>query len=323
MKAKPSRKPAPAKAPFSIMLSKRANVLFIQHARVLQKDGRVLYLTQQEKGGEDIEHYFNIPHQNTMLLLLGRGTSITDSAARLLAEAGVMVGFTGSGGSPLVSAADVVFFPPQSEYRPTEYMQAWMRMWLDDAKRLSVAKRFLTTRLQWAEASWAGNAELGKKGIRIGDTEIQRFEARIKKATTTEELLSAEGEWVRSLYAVLAKGYRVHDFTRVEREDARSSTKDVVNGMLTHGNYIAYGFAAVALYALGISFALPVLHGKTRRGALVFDVADLFKDSTVLPLAFAMGSDAADDQSYRNALIDLTHKNDFVERAIDVLKQVA
>jgi CRISPR/Cas system-associated endonuclease Cas1 len=35
-----------------------------------------------------------------------------------------------------------------------------------------------------------------------------------------------------------------------------------------------------------ISFVLHVLHGKTRRGALVFDIADLIEDAYVMPLAF-------------------------------------
>jgi hypothetical protein len=46
---------------------------------------------------------------------------------RELAKAGVMVGFCGGGGTPLFTANevdfDVAWFSPQSEYRPTEYLQ--------------------------------------------------------------------------------------------------------------------------------------------------------------------------------------------------------
>jgi CRISPR-associated protein Cas1 len=52
---------------------------------------------------------------------------------------------------------------------------------------------------------------------------------------------------------------------------------------LNHGNYLAYGLAATTLWVLGISHSFAVMHGKTRRGALVFDVADLIKDAVVLP----------------------------------------
>lgn len=50
----------------------------------MQKDGRVLYLTEAKK--ENL--YFNIPIANTTVLLLGTGTSITQAAVRMLAQAG-------------------------------------------------------------------------------------------------------------------------------------------------------------------------------------------------------------------------------------------
>lgn len=69
------------------------------------------------------------------------GTSITQAAVRMLSSAGVMIGFTGTGGTPLFSATEIEFFTPQSEYRPTEYMQGWMGFWFDDFKRLKAAKK--------------------------------------------------------------------------------------------------------------------------------------------------------------------------------------
>jgi hypothetical protein len=41
----------------------------------------------------------------------------------------------------------------------------------------------------------------------------------------------------------------------------------------------AYGLAATTLWVLGIPHGFALMHGKTRRGALVFDIADLIKDS--------------------------------------------
>lgn len=310
----------PTLKPKAIALSQRPNIFFLERARVLQKDGRVLFLTDTEA---DVEQFFNIPHQNTSLLLLGKGTSITDSAIRMLADAGVMVGFTGSGASPMFSGVDAVFLPPQGEYRATEYMQSWMRLWLDDAKRLSVAKAFLIERMRWAEVSWAAMKVLGEKGIVIDAAQSSRFEAAIAHSTNTQDLLSAEAVWVRGLYDKLKKGFKIEDFVRDEMSRSKLSQRDVVNGFLTHGNYVAYGVAAVSLYALGISFALPILHGRTRRGALVFDVADLFKDATVLPLAFFHASLGSDDQTFRNALIDSIHRDGIMEKAIRIIQKHA
>ena len=78
-----------------ILHSKRANIYYLEKCRILQKDGRVVYLTETEKGNL----YWNIPIANTTVILLGNGTSITQAAVRLLCSAGVMVGFSGGGGN--------------------------------------------------------------------------------------------------------------------------------------------------------------------------------------------------------------------------------
>lgn len=80
--------------PRPLQLSKRANVFYLEHARVVQQDDRIVYLTQD--GGE-FEQMFNIPERNTAFLLLGKGTSITDAAMRRMAASNVMVGFCRNG----------------------------------------------------------------------------------------------------------------------------------------------------------------------------------------------------------------------------------
>lgn len=283
----------------------------------MQKDGRLLFLTQR---GEEIEQFFNIPYKNTAFLLLGLGTSITESAVRLLAESGVMVGFVGTGGSPLLGAVDPVFMTPQSEYRPTEYMQDWMRMWLDEPRRLAMGRQFMTVRAKWVQAAWKRNAALSSRSAAIEDADVQKFSLAVLHAQTTDEMLSAEAVWSRKLYARLRSAFEVDGFKRDGGKRTKGSPEEKINSFLDHGNYIAYGYAAVAIYALGISFALPVLHGKTRRGALVFDVADLFKDAIVMPLAFEMGSGNATDQEFRNELIDQCLQAEVIDNLIENIK---
>lgn len=285
--------------PASILLSKRANVVYLEHCKVLQKDNRVLFLSVGDKDSA----FYNIPHQNTMFLLLGKGTSITDSAIRMLSEANVIVGFSGSDGSPLISAVDICFLSPQGEYRPTEYMQGWMKMWVDESRRLAVAKEFLKIRLASTQTLWVLNPELARRSIVVPDTLTAKFLTGIDRAMDTQHLLSAEGEWAKGLYGCMARGFNLSGFVRDEKLLSRATKGDTVNGFLTHGNYICYGFAAVVLYALGISYALPVLHGKTRRGALVFDVADLFKDSICMPMAFIHAEACSTEGVFRKSLI--------------------
>lgn len=299
----------PQVKPRAVMISKRANVFYLEHVRVMQKDERVVYLTET---GADIEKFFNIPERNTAFVLLGKGTSITDAAARRLADANVLVGFCGSGGSPLFSMTDIAFLAPQSEYRPTEYMQAWVKAWFDEPRRLAMGKKLLRQRMGWALEAWSGHGELAQRSIAIKDGQLRRFRAEIDAATDTQSLLLAESHWAKSLYAELARGFGI-EFRREEGKSARDSKADVVNGFLDHGNYIAYGYAATVLNGLGISFSLPLLHGKTRRGALVFDVADLVKDAVVMPLAFLMGTKKERQKDFRVALIDLCQTKEVLD----------
>ncbi|WP_418640460.1 hypothetical protein [Sulfurimonas sp. ST-27] len=86
-----------------ILHSKKANIYYLEMCRVVQKDGRVLYLNETKKEYQ----YWNIPIANTTCLLLGTGTSITQAAMRMLAQAGVLVGFSGGGASPLLMATEI------------------------------------------------------------------------------------------------------------------------------------------------------------------------------------------------------------------------
>jgi CRISPR-associated protein Cas1 len=134
----------------AILHSKRANIYYLEKCRVMQKDGRVLYLTE----AKDQNYYWNIPIANTTVILLGTGTSITQAAMRMLASAGVLVGFCGGGGSPLFTGSEIEWLTPQSEYRPTEYVQGWISFWFDEAKRLSVAKTFQQARVCYLQRIW-------------------------------------------------------------------------------------------------------------------------------------------------------------------------
>ncbi len=53
----------------------------------------------------------------------------------------------------------------------------------------------------------------------------------------------------------------------------------------------------------GIPHGFAVMHGKTRRGALVFDVADLIKDAIVLPMELYLCHERAERQRIQTDLL--------------------
>lgn len=157
----------------SILHSKRANLYYLEHCRVLVNGGRVEYVT--DEGRRSL--YWNIPIANTTTLLLGTGTSVTQAAMRELAKAGVLVGFAGGGGTPLFSAneveVDVSWLCPQSEYRPTEFLQSWVGFWFDEQRRLSAAKALQHARLERIAAEWTGSERKAPRRVhrRVGSSE--------------------------------------------------------------------------------------------------------------------------------------------------------
>jgi CRISPR-associated protein Cas1 len=91
---------------------------------------------------------------------------------------------------------------------------------------------------------------------------------------------------------------------------------------LDHGNYLAYGYAAVSLHGMGVPYFLPVLHGKTRRGALVFDIADLFKDWLVMPAAFDCGGRGSPDNQFRARVIELALEYGVLDNAMTFISEL-
>jgi CRISPR-associated protein Cas1 len=306
----------------AILHSKRANLYYLEHCRVLVNGGRVEYVTDAGKRSL----YWNIPIANTTTLLLGTGTSITQAAMRELAKAGVLVGFCGGGGTPLFTAnerdLDVAWFSPQSEYRPTEYLQAWVRFWFDEDLRLVAAKAVQMARTQRIAEEWQQralrDAGFAPDRARLADL-LERTRRQIALAEDNVSLLTEEARLTKALFKLAVDTVGYGDFTRAKR----GTGGDPANRFLDHGNYLAYGLGASAAWVIGLPHGLAVLHGKTRRGGLVFDIADLVKDACILPQAFLSAMRGDDEQAFRRACIEALTRGESLDFMIDTLKAIA
>ena len=307
----------------TILHSKRANLYYLEHCRVLVNGGRVEYVTDAGKRFL----YWNIPIANTTSLLLGTGTSITQAAMRELAKAGVLVGFCGGGGTPLFSATerdtDICWFSPQSEYRPTEFLQSWVRFWFDEGQRLRAAKVIQTTRVDCIRRQWLGNRALRDSDFAVDesrlDSLLQRSSAQIEAATDVTGLLTEEARLTKQLFRIAVDTVGYGDFVRAKR----GTGTDPANRFLDHGNYLGYGLGATATWVLGLPHGLAVLHGKTRRGGLVFDTADLVKDAVILPQAFISAMAGHEEQEFRRGCIEALTRFDALDLMIETLKSIA
>lgn len=317
----------------SIPTSQRDPFLYLEGSRVTVEDGRVVYWSSTY--GEEHAYAYNVPVLNLAVLFLGPGCSITSEALELLFRANVVVGITG--GDRIAFQGDtesVHFLTGSSEYRPTEYMQSWASWWFSEEQRLEKAKKLLLIRESYfwecvkspALQPYYANIDLEKLQDRIQMTsrsepqkidrsrpmppqkmrssrtnrEISAFSQSVMAAQSTEELLGLEGARCKMLYKAFSEANGI-SFVRDQQDHSG------VNGQLNQGNYLAYGLAAGVLHTLGISFAFPLLHGKTRRGGLVFDIADVIKDAMVLPISFALRESSSSE--YRRAI-----KNTFLQK---------
>lgn len=307
----------------TILHSKRSNIYYLQYCRVLVNGGRVEYVT--EEGNKSL--YWNIPIANTTVVMLGTGTSVTQAAMREFARAGVLVGFCGGGGTPLYSAneveVNVSWLTSQSEYRPTEYLQQWVSFWFDEQKRLAAAVAFQKVRSEQIRKHWLSATMVREDAFQLDtartESLLQRFEQSLMQCQNTGELMAQEAVLTKTLYKLAATAARYGDFTRAKR----GGGVDVANRYLDHGNYLAYGLAATAVWVIGLPHGLAVMHGKTRRGGLVFDVADLIKDALILPQAFIAAMNGEDEQEFRQRCLSHFQRADALDVMIETVQEVA
>lgn len=307
----------------TILHSKRANIYYLQYCRVLVNGGRVEYVT--DEGKQSL--YWNIPIANTSVIMLGTGTSVTQAAMREFARAGVMIGFCGGGGTPLFAAndveVDISWLTPQSEYRPTEYLQHWVSFWFDDEKRLSAAIAFQKVRIAQIRQHWLSAGMQREPLFRLDESQLlpllSRYEQDLVNCHNSNDLLAHEAVMTKALYKLAASAVSYGDFARAKR----GGGVDLANRFLDHGNYLTYGLAAVATWVIGLPHGLAVLHGKTRRGGLVFDVADLIKDAVILPQAFIAAMEGDDEQEFRERCLGRFQQAEALDIMITSLQTVA
>jgi CRISPR-associated protein Cas1 len=269
-------------------------LLLIERARVHLDEGRVVYADAADHG-DGISRSWNIPSLNCCAIVLGQGTSLTQAAARKLADDGVMVAFAGTGGTPLFCASQ--------DYRPTERLQRWISRWPQAQWRLDASKQMQLIRRAAIRDSWLAFA---KDGFSADPSAVlARFESSSGSAASIDVLMGAEGACTRELYRLASSATGC---SWKERQQGAGDGADRANHFLDHGNYLAYGLASVALWALGVPTGLPVTHGVHRGGGLVFDLADVIKDGIVLPTAFQCAAERdCKPQDFRERLIERLH----------------
>lgn len=229
----------------------------------------------------DAQGRIPVPCASLNLLMLGPGTSVTHAAMRVLAESGCLVLWTGEQGVRMYAQG-------MGETRSARRLlrQAWLCT--DAARRLEVVKRMYR----------------------------MRFREDVAPDLTLEQLRGIEGVRVREAYARASRETGVPWQGRAfKRDDWRGA--DPVNRALSTANSCLYGVCHAAIVAAGYSPGLGFIHtGKML--SFVYDIADLYKAETTIPLAFAAAASGTDklESRVRYACRDAFHRERVLQRIV-------
>ncbi len=229
----------------------------------------------------------HIPVGGVACLMLEPGTRVSHAACALAARVGTLLVWIGEAGVRLYSAGQ-----PGGARSDKLLYQA--RLALDDSLRLKVVRKMYA--------------------LRFGEEPPQR--------RSVEQLRGIEGARVRETYKRIAAKYGVE--WKARNYDTQDWGKgDLPNRCLSAATACLYGVTEAAVLAAGYAPAIGFIHtGKPL--SFVYDVADVYKFDTVVPVAFRIAArlPAHPEQQVRLACRDVFREARLLERIIPGIEEM-
>ena len=149
-----------------------------------------------------------------------------------------------------------------------------------------------------------------------------RFQEPAPARRSVEQLRGIEGARVRETYKLLAKQYGV-DWRSRNYDRNEWDAADIPNRCLSAATSCLYGITEAAVLAAGYAPAVGFIHtGKPL--SFVYDIADLFKFETVVPLAFRIAAKAPHqpEREVRLGCRDLFRSSRILAKIIPTIEEV-
>lgn len=242
------------------------------------------------RGGDSLRPTLDqIPHQAVSMILLGPGSTVTHDALRLLARHGTLMAAVGQDGVRTYTA------PPLMPDR-SDVARRQAELWGNPRRRISVARHMYA--------------------LRLGEVLPHR---------DLDTLRGIEGARVKTMYRLMADKYGVEwKGRRYDRADPEAT--DLPNQAINHAATAVQAAAAIAVQALAALPPLGFIHEDSGQ-AFVLDIADLFRDTLTLQIAFtatkhAANSDDTVDRLVRREAARLFRKQQVIAAMIDQIKKV-
>lgn len=206
----------------------------------------------------DEEGIVLIPAAAISVLLLGPGTTVTHRAMELIGDAGVCIIWVGEHGVRYYASG-----------RPLTHKAGLL---MRQAALASNQKQHL---------------EVVRKMYQL------RFPGEDISHLTLPQLRGREGARVRSAYRRAAEEWGI-DWNGRVYDPENFAEGDAVNQALSAGHACLYGLAHAVIVAMGCSAGLGFVH-IGHENSFVYDIADLYKAETTIPIAFEIAAQQPDD----------------------------
>jgi len=229
----------------------------------------------------------HIPVGSLACLLLEPGTRVSHLAVRLAAQVGCLLIWIGEAGVRLYAAGQ-----PGGARSDKLLYQASLA--LNEGPRLKVVRKMYE--------------------LRFGEEAPSR--------RSIDQLRGIEGARVRRTYQLLAQKHGVRWKSR-RYDPSEWSSGDMPNRCLSSATACLYGICEAAILAAGYAPAIGFLHtGKAR--SFVFDIADIFKFETVVPVAFRLAASepSEPEREVRLACRDAFRSTRLLQKIIPTIEEI-
>ncbi len=229
----------------------------------------------------------HIPVGSVACIMLEPGTRVSHRAAALAARVGTLLVWVGEAGVRLYASGQ-----PGGARSDRLLYQA--KLALDEQARLKVVRKMYE--------------------MRFGEKPPER--------RSVAQLRGIEGARVRKMYQNLAKRYGVK--WRGRKYDPTDwDSSDLPNLCLSAATACLYGITEAAVLAAGYAPAVGFIHtGKPL--SFVYDVADIFKFDTVVPVAFRIAAKEPrlPDREVRLACRDIFRESKLLGKIIPAIEEI-
>jgi CRISPR-associated protein Cas1 len=266
----------------------RHGLLWLGRGQLYVEAGTLRFRTV---GGGDLERGdYGLPFQMVSCLVLQPGTSVSHDALRLLARHGTALVCVGEDGVRFYASLPA---GPDTSARARRQVEIWS----DGGRRIRAVRKLYAWRL-----------------------------GEVLPATDLDALRGIEGARMKETYRQLAAQFGI-DWQGRRYDRSAPGEADVANQAINHAASAVEGAALTAVAATGTLPQLGFIH-EDSGNAFALDVADLFRDAVLLPVAFGATRKVLRDKQgpvervVRQLAGETFRREKVVSRMIDRIKEL-